>query len=290
MTKVDPETAAPPPSLTARVVEYARQLGPVVTGLVIASLLVPMLLGFLVLAQALADPTWLRPSIDELGLPLAAVLAGVVFGVTTGSKLLPTYALSVASGAVFADAGGSTTDGFLLGGLVAMAGVVLGTLVGYAWGALLARKRVLGVLGRDARAAFVRSEILGKPIWKQIGAITLLRLPPNSPFALTNLLLSSTGVRLVPYAIGSAIGIAPRTLFAVWLGAAASQLTSNTWVRIGSVVVALIVFGLLYKIFVGWIRQALWSFDGRCSCGYDLSSAADAPVCPECGAATPAAP
>jgi len=44
-----------------------------------------------------------------------------------------------------------------------------------------------------------------------------VRIPPNSPFSLTNLALSTTGVPLWIYVLGTAVGMLPRTALVVWL-------------------------------------------------------------------------
>ena len=54
--------------------------------------------------------------------------------------------------------------------------------------------------------------------------MTLLRLPPNSPFAITNLVLAATRVPLLPFTLGTLLGMAPRIGLIVWLSAHASQL------------------------------------------------------------------
>ncbi len=66
------------------------------------------------------------------------------------------------------------------------------------------------VAGRGTRGA--------ARFWKTLGIVTLLRLPPNSPFAITNLVLASVRVPVVIYVIGTVVGMAPRTAAAVWLG------------------------------------------------------------------------
>ena len=88
-----------------------------------------------------------------------------------------------------------------------------------------------------------------------------MRLPPNSPFSLTNLVLSTTGVRLWKYALGTAAGMLPRTALVVWL-AHEARLTLGAerlgeeqldavrpgWFFPLSIGVTLVIFFMLYHI------------------------------------------
>jgi len=177
----------------------------------------------------------------------------VLFALFTGSALLPTYALSFASGVFF---------GPVWGSLVAMFGVTFGALVGYAWGTLLARKRVMRVVEANPRVKLIRSAIIDRSIKDETVAVTLIRIPPNSPFALTNLIMSSLHVRLLPYFVGTFIGIAPRTLIAVALGvgigeiAEAKSAGGRLRMAIG-LAVGLAIFYFIYRLFSRWVKERL---------------------------------
>jgi len=189
----------------------------------------------------------------SIGFVAAAAAVAALFAFCTGSALLPTYALSFAVGVFF---------GPITGSIVAMTGVTGGALVGYAWGTLLARKRVSAVIDGNPRAAVVRAAIVNKPLPQELFAVILLRFPPNSPFALTNLIMSSVGVRLLPYTLGTFVGIAPRTLFAVFIGVAVQNIADAqsaggvTRVLIG-LAVGIAVFIYAYNLLSKWAREAL---------------------------------
>lgn len=191
--------------------------------------------------------------INTAGVPLAALLIAVLFALFTGSALLPTYALSFASGVFF---------GPVWGSLVAMFGVTFGALVGYGWGTLLARKRVMRVVEANPRVKLIRSAIVDRSLKDELIAVTLIRVPPNSPFALTNLIMSSLHVRLMPYFVGTFIGIAPRTLIAVFLGvgigeiAEAKSAGGRLRVAIG-LAIGLAVFYFIYRLFSRWVKERL---------------------------------
>jgi uncharacterized membrane protein YdjX (TVP38/TMEM64 family) len=62
--------------------------------------------------------------------------------------------------------------------------------------------------------AFVR-----RGFWKAVAVVALLRLPPNSPFAITNLALAASRVGYAPFLGGTVAGLLPRATAAVAVGA-----------------------------------------------------------------------
>lgn len=233
--------------------DQARGVGPFVTALILLSVSLPGLLGFVVITKsALFRDKAVEDWINSYGSG-AILIVGVLFALTTGSALLPTYALSIACGVYLGMADGAAA---------AMIGVIFGALVGYLWGTLLARKRVMGQIERHPRAALIRRAIVDRGLAQETMAVALIRIPPNSPFALTNLAMSATRVRLIPYVIGTAVGIAPRTLFAVWLGERFGDIQEaksggGKWVAVVGVVMAIVVFVIIYRVFSGWVKQEL---------------------------------
>ena len=70
------------------------------------------------------------------------------------------------------------------------------------------------------KARAIRSALVGAHQVRLMWLVALLRLPPNSPFAIANLAMASTGVRLLPFMAGTAIGMTPRTIAAAGIAAA----------------------------------------------------------------------
>ncbi len=248
------EKAVEPKTTRARVslLSYAKELGPVVFTLALISVTLPGALGTWVVAQSAFFPETVRPWIEaNAGIAPFLVLLGI--GLATGSAILPTYALAFACGVFF---------GFPVGGATAWGGVVLGSMVGYGWGSLLARDRVMQVIGKHERARIVRAALLDRPWWSEFMVVTLLRFPPNSPFALTNLAMSSTRVNFAAFFFGTALGIMPRTLFAVWVGTevgdlAEAQSAGGFWRGIIGLAIGIVVFIIVYRLFSRWAREAL---------------------------------
>jgi uncharacterized membrane protein YdjX (TVP38/TMEM64 family) len=154
---------------------------------------------------------FIRPASDWLVSHGSAglVVYALVFTATAGVGILPTYAQAFVGGWAF---------GLVPGTLAALAGFVGASLVGRVIAKTVARGRVNEEIDRHPKARIVRDALVGKGDLKALGIVTLVRVPPNSPFALTNGVLSTTGVSLWVYLVGTAVGMLPRTAAVVWLG------------------------------------------------------------------------
>jgi len=168
----------------------------------------PAVLGIVLLGKLGTVSDWLTAH-PQAG--LAAYVA--VFVLASGTGLLPTYAQAILGGWVFGVAAG------LPAALVGFAG---GALVGFIIVRVVSRDDVEEVVEANPKAKAVRDALIGHGPWRTLGIVALLRMPPNSPFALTNLAMASTGVSAGPFLAGTAIGMLPRTAVAVGLAAAAS--------------------------------------------------------------------
>jgi uncharacterized membrane protein YdjX (TVP38/TMEM64 family) len=165
----------------------------------------PAVLGTLLLVYLGDVSEWLKAA----G-PWGWLIYVAVFVVSAGIGFLPTYGQSFLGGWTF---------GFALGFPGAMLGFVGGSVIGFLISRSVAKHKVQDVLEKNPKAKAVRDALIGQGFWKTLGIVTLIRVPPNSPFALTNLVLTSSGVGLLPYVIGTAIGMAPRTGIAVYIAA-----------------------------------------------------------------------
>lgn len=188
--------------------EIAKRLGPVAF-LGIWSAAIPPL-GSLALFYFMDDiGLWLR-SHESLGV----VLYAVGFAVLAGLALLPTYASAILGGWAF---------GMGLGYPAALAGFLFGSLIGYGVAKPTAGERVIRLIDERPKWKVVRKALLESGFGRMLLIITLLRLPPNSPFAVTNLVLASVRVPLGAYVIGTLVGMAPRTGIVLYLAAQISQ-------------------------------------------------------------------
>lgn len=179
--------------------------------LAIAAGTLPVLGGFALLAFIAPVSGFL----NGLG-PWGFVLYVAVFAVTSGFAVLPTYAQAALGGYAFGLAGGVPG---------AMLGFVCGSAVGYAVARATAGDDANRGIERHPKWRAVRDAFVARTedpekrgFWRTLGIVTLVRFPPNSPFALTNLLMASVRVPKVVFLIGTAIGMLPRTVLVVYIG------------------------------------------------------------------------
>ncbi len=217
------------------------------------SMVMPPVSGLLLLGTMHKVGPWLRAQ-DETGV-IAYVTAFTVLG---GLALLPTYAPSLLAGWAF---------GGPLGIAATLSGFLGAAIVNYVVSRRVSGARADALLAKVPRWHAVRGALLGSGFWKATLIVTLLRLPPNAPFAASNVAMAAVRVPLGPYALGTLAGLAPRTSAVVLLGAGLSVLDFSNrgqagWFLAG-VVVTFAVLGAL-----GWMaRRALADLEARESAG-----------------------
>jgi uncharacterized membrane protein YdjX (TVP38/TMEM64 family) len=144
-------------------------------------------------------------------LGLAVFTLAFVLG--AGLGFLPTYAQSILGGWVF---------GVALGLPAALVGFTGGGLLGYHVARRVSQDRVEERIEHNPKARAIRDALVGRGPWRTLLIVALLRLPPNSPFALANLAMAAAGVPLPAFVAGTFLGMLPRTAVAVALAAAAA--------------------------------------------------------------------
>ncbi len=233
----DPPPAPPAPSVS----EVARRLGPAGVVGVLWTVLPP--LGSIALfAYMNTVGEWLRGH-EQTG--LAVYVAG--FAVLAGCALLPTYASAILGGWAF---------GFAAGYPAALAGFLGGSVIGFVIARGASADCVVGLIEERPQWRAVRDALIGGSVLRTTLIIAMLRLPPNSPFALTNLLLASVKVRPLAFVAGTLAGMAPRTGVVVWIAAQLSARSAAdaasekkpVWLIASGVVLGLVVLGVLYLI------------------------------------------
>ena len=213
---------------------------------------VPPLIGFKLLANIGAVGEWLKED-PSRGIPAYILL----FALSSGLGILPTYAQAILGGWVF---------GLALGAPAAIAGCVGGALLGWAFSRLVSGRGIESWLDAKPKARAIRSALVGAHQVRLMWLVALLRLPPNSPFAIANLAMASTGVRLLPFMAGTAIGMTPRTIAAVGIAAAGAAtgasdiqalIRDQGWLWFGIGVVALIAaFSVISHVAKRALKQA----------------------------------
>jgi len=196
----DSEGASPPvPEKTDPRLHATAALG-------VAWALLPALFGFLLLGSIGVAGDWLRDDMVR-----GAIVFAVLFAITSGLGLLPTYAQAVLGGWVFG----------LIGGVpLALAGFAGGALIGYGLTRVIGRDALAQRIAKHPKSDAISRALIGRGAARTTAVVALLRCPPNSPFALTNLVMAGGGVRFVPFIIGTCLGMLPRTAVMVGVGAA----------------------------------------------------------------------
>ena len=199
----------------------------------------PLVCGILLVVKFRAPVAeWLQG--QELGTGLAIYVA--VFAVTAGLGILPTVFQGLIGGYAF---------GLAWGLPGAVMGFTLASLIGYVVSRLVAQEKVEAEIERHVKAKAVRDALVGGSALKTLGIVTLVRVPPNSPFALTNLVLTSVRVPLWIYAIGTLVGMTPRTAAVVWLGTQISDWDNTdkpSWLVYGGIGITVVVLIVIAQI------------------------------------------
>lgn len=146
---------------------------------------------------------------ERAGLSMVPVFM-VVAGLAVGLALLPSHASSLAAGFLFGWGGGAVAALGVVGVAVGIHLTVSRWWAGDAWREAIDRTR----WGRILASGLV--DVRG---WRAVGAVALARLAPQIPFAAGSVLAVGCRVRPVPLVVGTLLGMAPRVLLVVWLGA-----------------------------------------------------------------------
>lgn len=171
-------------------------------------LTVPGLAGLYLLYELGAISRWFS-SLGFWGIFVYAL----IFAVSSGFGLLPTTAQAILGGWVFGAVKG------VVAGSLAFAGAAC---LGYFVTRLVARSRLREVLEKKPEARAIRDAILGRGFWQTTGLIALLRVPPQSPFAFTNLIMVGCGAPFLPFVLGTILGLLPRTALLMVASSAAA--------------------------------------------------------------------
>lgn len=213
---------------------------------------VPPLIGFKLLANIGTVGDWLQED-PSRGIPAYILL----FAVSSGLGILPTYAQAILGGWVF---------GLALGAPAAIAGCIGGALLGWSFSRMVSGRGIESWLDAKPKARAIRLALVGAHQVRLMWLVALLRLPPNSPFAIANLAMASTGVRLLPFMAGTAIGMAPRTVAAAGIAAAGAAtgasdiqalIRDQGWLWFGIGLVALVAaFSVISHVAKRALKQA----------------------------------
>ena len=147
------------------------------------------------------------------GIVVSLLLFAGFFAITAGLGLLPTYAQAILAGWAF---------GTMLGTVGAILGILLGAAIGFGLARLISGPAIEGIISKRPVVAAVRNAVIGSGFFRATYIVGLLRLSPNSPFALSNLALGGARTPAAAYLLGTMLGMLPRTAIAAGIAAAAA--------------------------------------------------------------------
>ena len=151
--------------------------------------------------------------------------------------------------------GAGATFGVVKGTIVVVIGATLGATLAFIVARTIARKRVEAMAAKDRRF-----RALDRAISTEGAKIVLLvRLAVVFPFTYTNYVFGLTGVRILPYALATLVGIIPGSIAFVYIGAAAAAATTGKVklvVYIAGAVLALIASAFVARVAVKAIHRA----------------------------------
>lgn len=244
----EPSPAAPDGDLWNKTKVYFRRLGPAGYLAIIAASL-PAIGGFVLLGLS---GEYVAPWLRQHG-TYGPVIYAAGFTILAGFALLPTYAQSLLGGWAF---------GLKVGLIGALSGFAGASCIAYLIARRAAGDRVIAIINEHPKWRVVYDSLLGQGFWRTLGIVTLVRIPPNSPFALTNLVMAATRVPLPTYLIGTVVGMAPRTAAVVYLGTQLKDWNaegpSSKWGFAISVVATIVVVAVIGHI----ANKALTKFTG----------------------------
>ncbi|MBX3747755.1 MAG: TVP38/TMEM64 family protein [Verrucomicrobiae bacterium] len=221
-------------------VAFFRRLGPAAwLGLAWGAL--PPLGGFLVLFNLGPISEVLRGEAEAGTVRLALGMAVYIafFMVSAGCGFLPTYSQAILAGYAFGVPAGFGAAWVGFGGA---------SMVGFLISGRLARARIEREIQREARVRAIRDALVGSGFGRALLIVTLVRVPPNSPFALMNLALCASGVARHTYLLGTLLGMAPRTFAAVLVGSQIvdwSDVGKPRWMIVGGIILTITALGLI---------------------------------------------
>ena len=200
----------------------------------------PMLGSAILILLAYPLGNWLREN-WEIGTPL------FLFGVLLfcGLALLPTNIIGMIAGWAFS---------FDLGIVVLITGIVGAASISFLIHSRIVGKRLQHVFEAHPKTKVIHKALVGQSVWRTTLIISLVRLSPAIPFALTNFLMASARVPLRSFVVGTFFGMLPRSSAVVFVGTGLSELTldkpQSTWLIIFGIIatiISVIVIGSISK-------------------------------------------
>ena len=207
------------------------------TGIVAMLSLVFPLIGAGLLVGFLQDLTALREYAGDPKFIGCFILAATIL---VGTSLIPTHILALTGGWLF---------GFKLGLFYSFSGISLAAITGFFISRWLCCEKLSIHLEQFERFQVTLNHLKKKPLGTLWGLISLIRLSPVIPFAMTNVMLASLKIPFHSFFAGTLLGMLPRTALMVFAGAGLHKLDFNQKSGVQGLIIGLVgTIALLYLI------------------------------------------
>jgi uncharacterized membrane protein YdjX (TVP38/TMEM64 family) len=230
------------PTLLARGLRRFRQLG-AAGPLTILVTVLPTVGGLVLAGFITTIAPWLREHVL-----LGWTLHCVVFAIAGGFALVPTY---VNTGL------GGWTFGFVAGFFVVLISLTAAAILTYVLARRAAGSRVAQLIATHPNAAVVYDALIGRSFARAVCIVTLIRIPPGLPYAATNVLMAAARVPLAAYALGTLLGMIPRTLVGTFLFSRLTKLDFSSRHEMEYFAIEILGTGLMLAILSYLARRAL---------------------------------
>lgn len=218
---------------------YLKELG-TLTPVALVTTFLPIAGSAILITFSSPISEWFR---DNLVTGSFAYVLFVIF--FCGLSLLPTNVIGIICGWAF---------GFSFGILLHILAVVGAASLSFLIHRRIAGEKLTHVFAHHPKADAIYQALIKHSYWRTTLLICLLRLSPAMPFALTNFLMTSARVPYSSYAIGTLVGMFPRSAAVVFFGSGLAVLDfdnpNDIW---------LLVFGIIATIisiiFVGIVSK-----------------------------------
>lgn len=165
-----------------------------------------------------------------------------------GLALLPTWVAAVMAGWAF---------GAYHGSVLALISAASAATIGYWTARLIAGETALEIIESSPRLYRLYRYLQGGRGFASFSLVALLRLPPNSGFALMNVLLAAARVRFIPFILGTLAGLIPRTAALAFASAEAATLDLSRASSFRGLIVSLVVLLVVVGGATLFARRAL---------------------------------
>lgn len=189
--------------------EFVKDFGKI-GGIAGATMVLPIVGSTLLLTVVYQIGPWLQGN-KEIG-----VIIFVAFmTIFSGLALLATNILGIVSGFAF---------DFQVGIAAQILGIAGASTLMFILAKRYASKNFLTTIDQKPKLKAIHNALLNESFWKTLIIITLIRLSPAMPFAVTNFIVSASGVSFRTFFIGTILGMTPRASALVFVGSSLSEL------------------------------------------------------------------